>query len=479
LSFSPVQPGATLTLRVETLAFGGKGVARVEGYTVFVERGLPGQLVEARVFRRRKGFAEARVLRVLEPGAQDVLARCSHFGICGGCAFQHLEYTAQLEAKREHVKDCLERLGGLTGVEVEPTLPSPRTFEYRNKMEYSFANAWREEGKPVEDHMSLGLHVRGRFDRVVEIERCHLQDATGSEIVTRVRDFALESGLPAYSTKTHRGFWRFLILRDGVHTGQRMVVIVTNRVEPGSREWREVESLGAMLKAWVPQITSLLHGMTDSKASVAFCQTVRVLSGEPGLRERLLDLTFEIGPNTFFQTNTLGAERLFTEALDRAEIAPQSLVWDLYCGVGALSLPLARRAGRVVGIEIVPESVEAARRNAELNEMANVEFHAGDVRQLLGSLAALGPKPDLIVMDPPREGVHANVLQTILDISPNKLLYISCNPGTLARDLNLLTGGGYRVRSVLPVDLFPHTPHIEAATTLTRDKGLQLVENPS
>ena len=447
---------------MESLAFGGKGVAHVEGYTVFVERGLPGQLVEARVFRRKKGFAEARVVRVLEPGTQEVPARCSHFGVCGGCAFQHLEYLAQLEAKREHVKDCLERLGGLTGIEVEPTLPSPRTFEYRNKMEYSFANAWREEGKPAEDRMSLGLHVRGRFDRVVEIERCHLQDATGSEIVTLVRDFALASGLPAYSTRTHRGFWRFLVLRDGVHTEERMVVIITNRVEPGSPGWREVDRLGAMLKARVPQITTLLHGMTDAKASVAFCQTVRVLSGEPVLRERLLDLTFEIGPNTFFQTNTLGAERLFIEALGRAGIAPQSTVWDLYCGVGALSLLLARRAKHVVGIEIVPESVEAARRNAQLNALENVTFHAGDVRHVLNSLAAAGPKPDLIVMDPPREGVHADVLQTILEIFPNKLLYISCNPGTLARDLGVLSTGGYHCDSVLPVDLFPHTPHIEA-----------------
>jgi 23S rRNA (uracil1939-C5)-methyltransferase len=454
---------------VDTLAFGGKGVARVDGYTVFVERGLPGQLVEARVFRRRKGFAEARVLRVLEPGPQDVLARCSHFGVCGGCALQHLDYAAQLEAKREHVRDCLVRLGGLPNVDVLPTLPSPKTFEYRNKMEYSFGTAWMETGKPVEEHMSLGLHVRGRFDRVVEIERCHLQDATGSEIARLVRTFALESGLPDYSTRTHRGFWRFLVLREGVHTGERMVVIVTNRVEAGSREWREVDNLGAMLKARVPAITSLLHGMTDSKAAVAFCQTLRVLSGESVLRERLLDLTFEIGPNTFFQTNTLGAERLFTEALDRAGITPESTVWDLYCGVGALSLPLARRAQHVVGIEIVPESVAAARRNAQLNAMDNVTFHAGDVKQVLGSLTAAGPKPDLIVMDPPREGIHADVLQKMVEIAPEKLLYISCNPATLARDLAILSAAGYRPGSVMPVDLFPHTPHIEALTTLTRN----------
>jgi len=454
-----------LELRVESLAFGGKGVARVDGYTVFVERGLPGQLVEARVFRKKKGFAEARVVRVLEQGPTEIVARCSHFGVCGGCALQHLDYAAQLEIKREHVKDCLVRLGGLSDIEVEATLPSPRTFEYRNKMEYSFGTAWNVEGKSAQERMSLGLHVRGRFDRVVEIERCHLQDATGSDIVTMVRDFALQSGLPAYSTKTHRGFWRFLIVRDGVHTQERMVVIITNRVEPGSREWREVDTLAATLKAHIPAITSLLHGMTDSKAGVAFCQSIRVLSGEPVLREKLLDLTFEIGPNTFFQTNTLGAERLFGEALRRADAASTATVWDLYCGVGALSLPFARRARQVIGLEIVPESVEAARRNAALNALDNVAFQTGDVRQLLKSM---GSKPDLIVMDPPREGVHGDVLETIVDVAPPKLLYISCNPATLARDLSMLHRRGYRCERVLPVDLFPHTPHIEALTTLSR-----------
>jgi 23S rRNA (uracil1939-C5)-methyltransferase len=458
-----------LILRVESLAFGGKGIARVDGYTVFVERGLPGQEVEARIFRCKKGFAEARIVRVLQPGTQEVPARCVHFGVCGGCAFQHLDYAAQLEAKRDHVRDCLERLGGLTGIEVEPTLPSPRTFEYRNKMEYSFAIRWMEDGKPTDARMSLGLHVRGRFDRVVEVERCHLQDEIGSQIVAFVREFAAGSGFPAYSTRTHHGFWRFLVHREGIQTGERMVVIITNRVVPGSPQWRAVDQLGAALKARFPGITSLLHGMTDAKAAVAFCQTVRVLSGEPVIRERLLGLTFEIGPNTFFQTNTLGAEGLFTEALERACISSEATIWDLYCGVGALSLPLARRAKRVLGIEIVPESVEAARRNAALNQLGNVEFQAGDARTVVLERAASDSAPDLVVMDPPREGVHAGVLKAIADLAPARLLYISCNPATLARDLGILSDAGYRADHVRPVDLFPHTPHIEVVTALTRD----------
>jgi 23S rRNA (uracil1939-C5)-methyltransferase len=466
-----MKSGDALTLHIERLAFGGRGVARQDGRIVFVEGGLPGQTVEARLLRRKKGFGEARVVRVLERGTNEVPARCAHFGRCGGCALQHLDIAAQLEAKRQHVQECLERLGGLTGIEVLPTLPSPRGFEYRNKMEYSFALRWMEDDEPhlpAEARMGLGLHVRGRFDRVVEVERCHLQDETGSRILAFVREFARESGFPPYSTKTHHGFWRFLVHRLGVATGERMVIVVTHEVDPGSAEWRAVERLGAALKASFPEITSLIHGMTASKAAVAFSQTARTLSGEPVIRERLLGFTFEIGPNTFFQTNTLGAEGLFTEALDRIRPASHETVWDLYCGVGALSLPLARGAKQVVGIEIVPESVAAARRNAALNQVTNATFHAGDVRALAAPLAAAGGAPDVVVMDPPREGVHADVLQAVAALGPARMLYISCNPATLARDLGILSATGYRADRVLPVDLFPHTPHIEAVTTLTR-----------
>ena len=471
MSLHPVKPGDTLTLLVERLAFGGKGVARVDGYTVFVDRGLPGQTVEVKITRRKKGWSEARVLRVVRPGPADVVPRCAHFGLCGGCSFQHLDYAAQLEAKREHVRECLERIGGLSGVEVEPVLSSPTPFEYRNKMEYSFAERWLDEHDPAvspSERFGLGLHVRGRFDRVVEIVRCHLQFEEGSRILAFVREFAGRSGIPAYSTRTHRGFWRFLMLREGATTGERMVVVITHETDPGSAEWREVDRLGDALKARFPGLTSILHGRTDSKASVAFCPRERVLSGDPVIRERLLDFTFEIGPNTFFQTNTHGAERHFTEALARAELRPEDVVWDGYCGVGALTFPLARRARRVVGIEVVAESVEAARRNAKANGVHNVEFHAGDIRSVAAALAARGPRPDLIALDPPRDGVHADVIRTLTEVAPRRILYVSCNPATLARDLQLFRLSGYTPGPVLPVDLFPHTPHVECVTVLDR-----------
>ncbi len=465
----PVKRGDVLPLTVERLALGGRGVARVEGYTVFVERGLPGQEVEATILRRKKAYAEARVERVLRPSPQETEPRCAHFGLCGGCALQHLEYGAQLEAKRDQVRDSLIRLGGFADPVVEETLPSPAAYEYRNKMEYSFSTRWLTDpdaAESGESRFGLGLHVRRRFDRVVSVERCHLQDAEGSELLGRVRSFAEASGIPFYSTRTHTGFWRFLVLRQGVHTGDRMVLLITNRATPGSAPWRAVEDLGRALAAGGIRITSLLHGMTASKGSVAFCEEVRTLAGEPVIRERLLDLTFEVGPNTFFQTNTRAAETLFREAIRMAEVTPADTVWDLYCGAGALSLPMARVAGSVLGIERVPEAIEAARRNAVLNGIDNATFLVGDVREALA--AGDHPAPDVVTVDPPREGMHADVVASLLEAAPRRIVYVSCNPATLARDLALLAAGGYVPGPVRPVDLFPHTPHIECVTVLDR-----------
>ncbi len=472
----PVKKGEIVPLEVERLAFGGKGVARIEGYTVFVEGGLPGQAVEARVVKRKKAYAEARIERVVRPSPLQVEPRCRHFGVCGGCSLQHLDHSAQLEAKREQVRDCLVRLGGLAGVEVEPALGSPAVYEYRNKMEFSFsATRWLEEHElagdtAVEDRFGLGLHVRRRFDRVVNLERCHLMPEWVSEVVRRVRSAARESGLPPYSTRTHEGFWRFLVVREGVHTGDRMVHLITHRAPPGSGRAEAVERIADRLRDPELGITSLLHGTTVSKASVAFCEEVRVLAGEPVIRERLLGETYGIGPNTFFQTNTRGAEALFREALDRGGFGPEETVWDLYCGVGALSLPAARRARRVVGMELVAESVEAARRNAERNGVENVEFLAGDIRALLAD-PTLGAafRPDAVILDPPRDGIHADVAAALLALAPERIVYVSCNPATLARDLAALVPGGYRPGAVLPVDLFPHTAHVECVATLERE----------
>ena len=469
----PVRKGETVPLRVEALAFGGQGVARIEGFTVFVPGGLPGQLVDGLIIRRRKGYAEARIERVVEPSPHQVEPRCAHFGTCGGCLLQHYDYTSQLEAKRVQVVDCMTRLGGLPNLPVAAPVPAPGSYEYRNKMEYSFGpRRWLEtveiEKDSTHDRFGLGLHPRGRHDRVLNVERCHLDDAIGAGIVTRVRDFARESGLAAYSTRDHQGFWRFLVLRTGQNTGHRMVLLITAGTQPGKPGWRAVETLAAELRAAFPEITSLIHGESDRKASVAVAERVRVLHGEPVIQERTGGFTFEIGPRTFFQTNTRQAERLFDIAVEHAALEPGDVVWDLYCGVGALTLPLAARAARAVGMELVEEAVAAARRNAVANGVTNATFHAGDIRELMRGDGVESQRPNVVVLDPPREGVHADVLAAVTARGPRCIVYVSCNPATLARDLAILTAAGYQPQGVQPVDMFPHTAHIECVVRLTR-----------
>lgn len=470
----PVRKGDTIELCVERLAFGGLGVAHVEGYTVFVSGGIPGQRVMATVLKRKRTYAEARLDRVLEPGPQQVAPRCAHFGLCGGCPLQHFDPTAQLEAKREQVRECLARLGGLTETEVEPTLASSSTYEYRNKMEFSFGTRWceREEltaGAPVADRFGLGLHVRRRFDRVVNVSRCHLMGEEVSLLVGAAREAARASGLDPYSTRTHEGFWRFLVVREGVHTGQRMVNLITCTAAAGSAGRQAVDRVAEALRSRGPRITSLLHGTTDRLSAVAVCDEVRTLDGEPIIREKILDLTFEIGPNTFFQTNTRGAEALFLEAIARGHFTENDTVWDLYCGVGALTLPIAGRVRRVAGMELVPESIAAARRNAGLNGVRNAEFFAGDIRALLADPSLAGSlRPDAVVLDPPRDGIHPDVARALIDLAPPRIVYVSCNPATLARDLALLVAGGYGLDPVRPVDMFPHTAHVECVASLAR-----------
>lgn len=470
----PVKKGEVREFQVESLAFGGNGVAKVDGYTVFIGGGLPGQTVEAMVIRRKKNHGEARLLRVLQPSPDQVEPRCRHFGVCGGCRLQHLDLAAQRRAKREQVHDCLVRLGGLKDIEVAPTLASPGDYEYRNKMEFSFATRWLTEeelaGGDAGERFGLGLHVRGRYDRVVNIYRCHLQDEPTSKLLRAARASAQASGQPAYSTRTHEGFWRFLVIRRGENTGDRMVLIITHQTPSGGERERAVREMAQSLAGTGVPITSLLHGVSTRKGSVAYCESVEVLKGAPHIEDTLLDFTFEIGPHTFFQTNTRAAEVLFTQALDRAELRKTDVAWDLYCGAGAFTLPLARQAARVVGAELVPQAVEAARRNAAANGVDNATFLAGDLRELIRT-AALRPedRPDVVAVDPPREGMHEEVVRALLAAAPERIVYISCNPATLARDAGLLVAGGYRPGPVQPVDLFPHTAHIESVMGFRRE----------
>lgn len=449
---------AVLNVTVAEIALGGKALARPEGRVLFVDRGLPGDEIEARLTRVKRGWAEARLERVLKPGPDRIEAACPHVAICGGCRFQDLRYERQVEQKERQVREALVHLGGIADPVVRPIVPAAETFRYRNKMEFSFAR--ESDGAPV-----LGLHVRGAFDRVFPLETCLLPSALTVEIVKLTQRFARERRWSAYHPRLHDGVVRFLTVRDLPHTGECGVHLVASSGEvPAVEAWaREVAALS-------PRVTTVTLLRNDSRANIAFGESERVLEGSGVVHERLLGLDFEASANAFLQTNSAQAEKLYAAAIEAARLDGTERVLDLYCGTGTLTLLFARAAREAIGVESVPAAVAAANRNAAANGIANARFVEGDSRRVLREWAqgrrGGPPAPDVVVVDPPRAGLHPRVVFRVAELKPRRVVYVSCNPGTLARDLRDFAGQGYALAEVTPFDLFPHTPHIECVARL-------------
>jgi 23S rRNA (uracil1939-C5)-methyltransferase len=450
---APVAKGEELELRIDSLAYGGNGVARLNGFVVFVRRGLPGDTVRARVTQVKRNHAEAVVVDVVEHGAPRVEAPCIHFGICGGCRFQDLDYAAQLAAKEAQVRDALERLGGIAQPPVEAIVPAESIYDYRNKLEYSFTQT---PGGPA-----LGFHRAGRWDEVLEIERCWLTGALGNAIRDRVRDWARAEGLPAYSQESGEGYLRHLVVREGRNTGEALVVLVT---APGPL--RGDATLVDALRR-LPEVRSIHHAVNDRPAEVTNLPTA-LLWGEPWIEETLLGLRFRVRPNAFLQTNTAMCERLYELVVDGAALTGEETVFDLYCGIGSIGLVLARSALTVWGIEVSEESIACAVENAELNGLPNAAFFAGEVGADLAELRERSGPVDVVVVDPPRAGLSNKALRGVRALEARRIVYVSCNPTTLAGNARQLVEAGYRLERARPVDMFPHTPHIETVATFVR-----------
>jgi 23S rRNA (uracil1939-C5)-methyltransferase len=448
----PLRRGDEATLVIDSLAFGGRGVGRVEGFVVFVPDTAPGDRVRVRVWRVKRGYAEADLAEVERPSPFRTSPPCPHFGPCGGCIWQHISYPTQLEAKQAIVRDSLSHMAGLQDVEVRPILGMASPWHYRNKMEFTF----HPDGL-------LGLHRRGAFDKVVMIDTCLLHSPRCDEILKRVREFAVSSGLSRYDPRDHTGLLRQLVLREGKATGEIMVgFITTAREVPGLR------TLAEELVAQVPSISCVVHGINPGMSDGLPLAGVSVLAGRPYIVEELAGLRFRIGVETFFQTNTAQASRLIDVVDGLAALGGGETVYDLYCGVGTFSLALARRSGRVYGIELSAAAIDAARENAADNGIANAEFVAGDVRRILPEMCGQAGRPDLVVLDPPRGGAGSRVMRRVVATDAPRIIYVSCNPTTLAPDLRDLVAAGYAVRAVQPLDLFPHTYHVECAALLER-----------
>ncbi len=437
----------TMEIRIERPAFGGAGLARQDGRVVFVEGGLPGSLVEARVVKTEKSCLHAVATRVIEPSPHAVQPFCPHFGVCGGCTWQDASYEAQLAWKREIVQEQLRRLGRIE-IEVEPVIASPLERRYRNKMEFSFAPGPR-----------IGLRRRFEPGRVEEVTQCFLMPETAMRILAAVRELAARTTLPPFYFKTGTGVWRHLVLRRSESSGKWLAMIIVGPRSPVGK----LQGLGKELMDRFPdELTGVVLGIRRDRGDYAIPESRAWTLGDGFLEEEMDGLRFGVSAEAFFQTNTGAAALLYAKAVEAARLTGQETVWDLYSGAGGLSLYMARKARAVTGFEVNDEAVEDARENASANNLLNCAFVPGDLKD---SLAREQAAPDVIVLDPPRSGLHPETVDTLLASAAKRMVYVSCNPSTLARDLARLAEK-YAVRRVTPVDLFPHTPHVECVAEL-------------
>jgi 23S rRNA (uracil1939-C5)-methyltransferase len=459
-----IKKGMDVELEIESLAFGGMGVSRINEKITFVKNAIPGQTVTARITKKRSSYLEARSLEVLSESPHFVPVKCEHFADCGGCTFQNLEYEQQIIAKELQVQDVFRRIGGFKDVACDSIVKCDDIFHYRNKMEFTFSN---QEYVPESDkerepsEFALGLHAPGRWDKILNINECHIQTEIANEILTSIKE--LTKDLEPYNIREHTGFLRHVMIRVATNTNEIMVNIVTSRDDP-----ELLSPISNTLITKFPRITSIVNNITTRKAGVSTGEHQIILHGNENIVEKLGEYEFMISADSFFQTNTKQAEKLYNIILEESALTGTEIVYDLFCGTGSISLYLSKQAKMVYGFELVPSAVQDAIQNAIHNKVKNAWFFGGNLENLFreNTEAKDLESPDVIVVDPPRAGLHAKTVEDLLEKSPKRIVYVSCNPASQARDVALLCNEKYNLIKLRPVDMFPHTPHVENVATL-------------
>ncbi|MBC7452012.1 MAG: 23S rRNA (uracil(1939)-C(5))-methyltransferase RlmD [Cytophagales bacterium] len=458
------------SVAIEELGAEGKCVSRYNNIVIFSEGTVPGDLVDLEVMHfKKKKFGEAKIARMHKPSEHRVDPKCQHFGLCGGCKLQHIDYGTQLHFKQKQVKDNLERLGKIQIPEIQSIIGSDKIYEYRNKLDYTFSNkrwlTFEEMNLEHDTLYGLGFHLPGKFDKVLDIEQCHLQPEPSNAIRLEVKRYALEHGLTFYNVRAHEGFLRNLIIRTS-NTNEVMVLVQFNEYK---KEWME-PLLDHLIRKF-PQITSLIYFINTKKNDSYSDQDAITYFGKPYLEEKMEDLTFRVGPKSFYQTNSDQAYTLYKVTRELAGLTGNEVVYDLYTGTGTIANFIARQAKQVIGIEYVEAAIEDAKVNSTINNISNTLFYAGDMKDVLNKeFIAQHQRPDVIITDPPRAGMHEDVVNTLLFIGAPKIVYVSCNPATQARDLALVDAD-YEVKAIQPVDMFPHTAHVENVVLLEKRKS--------
>jgi 23S rRNA (uracil1939-C5)-methyltransferase len=460
-------------LHISGIADKGKAVGRTDdGQVIFVEGPVPGDVVEVLVLRKKKNYSEAVVRKYISFSEDRITAPCRHFGVCGGCKWQHMSYTSQLQYKNQMVRDCIRRIAKLDPDIVQPIIGCDDNFHYRNKLEFSFSNKrWITNEEAASDREilqegGLGFHKAGFFDKIVNIDECLLQDDFSNRVRNHVRDFAIENEYSYYDLRAHNGLMRNLIIRNTTLNEWMLIVIF------GERDQEKIDTMMQNLSDHFPEVSSLNYVVNLKMNDTIFDQEVVTVKGNPYIVEKLGDVRYKIGTKSFFQTNSEQAKRLFDVAADYAGLEQHHNVYDLYTGLGSIALYIASKAGHVTGIEEVPEAIDDALINMTFNDIRNTTFYAGDVKDILNEdFIRKHGRPDVVITDPPRAGMHEDVINTLLELEAPVIVYISCNPATHGRDL-LLLSEKYDVTTVQPVDMFPHTQHIESVAKLILRKNI-------
>ncbi|TWI55998.1 23S rRNA (uracil(1939)-C(5))-methyltransferase RlmD [Halalkalibacter nanhaiisediminis] len=455
----PVQKNEQLQVTIEDLTHEGAGVAKVNGYTLFVPKALPGEVVDIKVTKTNKGYGFARLLNIEKQSEDRAEPPCPIYNQCGGCQMQHLNYEAQLIVKQKQVQDVLERIGGLKSVLVHPTLGMDNPWRYRNKAQVPVGE---NEGGLI-----AGFYQE-RSHRIISMDQCLIQHEENDEIIRSVKSIAIKYGIRGYDEEKHRGTLRHVVARHGKQTGEIMVVLVTR-----GKELPNKKNIIEEICNQIPNVKSIVQNINPKRTNVIFGEETHVLWGDEYIHDYIGDIKFAISARSFYQVNPEQTKVLYDKALEYANLTGNETVIDAYCGIGTISLFLAQRAKRVYGVEIVPDAIADAKRNAELNGITNVDFAVGEAENVMPWWYAQGIRPDVIVVDPPRKGCDEKLLETILAMKPQRVVYVSCNPATLARDLKMLDEGGYETKEVQPVDMFAHSTHVEAVVKLERKHGIK------
>lgn len=450
----PVIKNEHYTIPIHDLGTRAEGIGKVDDFTVFIDKALPGDIIEARIIKVKKNFAFGKLISVIKPSPLRVEPKCPVASQCGGCQLQHLTYQGQLDYKRKKVQDTLQRIGKIEDVVVNPTIGMDNPYNYRNKAQFPVR---KENGK-----LKIGFFAP-RSHRIVDTDVCDIQHESNTQIIQLIRAFLIDQEISIYDEKEHKGLVRHIVTKVGFHTHEIMVCIVINgKTLPGSEE------LVKRLQT-IKNVKSIVLNHNKEKGNVILGRAITTLYGNSYIRDYIGDVEFEISPLSFFQVNPVQTEVLYNKAVEYAQLTGEETVWDAYCGIGSISLFLAQKAKKVYGVEIVPEAIEDAKRNATLNKIENVEFIVGQAEEVIPyKFKEEGIQADVIVVDPPRKGCDESLLQTIVEMGPKRVVYVSCDPGTLARDLNYLTENGFKVVEVQPVDMFPQTNHVECVVLMSR-----------